>query len=178
MVFKMISRHWQTRVNGNSAANASLIQHVRRCGNEVTLLGSESFSMILSASMFYPHLVWGPLPHFSLLFIFLQFPAQILPRLGLGYTKDGVCPLLPVTAGSGGRWYRASTKEEWEMKVVFPEAPKSKKLGWAADENASCGHCTLFITPPTWRCVLWQHGVPWEGEVRGNPLVKISMALL
>lgn len=79
MVFKMIFRHWQTLVNGNSAANASLIQLVRRCSNQVTLVESKSFFMTLYTSIFDPHLVLSTLLHFSYISTFFRS----LLRLGL-----------------------------------------------------------------------------------------------
>lgn len=90
----MISRHWQTRVNGNWAANASLIQSVRRCGNQVTLLGSKVFSVILFISIFDPHPVFDTQLHFSLISTFFRSLPRPHPDLGCG-VKSTVSAISP-----------------------------------------------------------------------------------
>lgn len=133
MVFKMISRHWQTQVNGNSAANASLIQHVRRYGNQITLLESKSFSMILPASIFYPHPVWGPLLHLLLLFYFFVTPCPDPAQTWAGVDK-GWCLPIPSRlsrvsrevlqsfweAGSGNEGSLPCGPKEWAARLKSP----------------------------------------------------------
>lgn len=58
MLLNGILKDFQTladSVDGNAAANTSLIQRVRRYRNQVTLLDSKSFSMTLLTSIFDPH---------------------------------------------------------------------------------------------------------------------------
>lgn len=121
----MIFRHWQRQANGDSAANATRTQRARRCGIQVTLLGSKLVSVIpfISISHPRPHPVFGTLPHFSLIFTF----ARSLPRPGLWHEEGGACHFLPVRAG-GGRCGGAAGKAA-ETKAAVPEVPESKQRG-------------------------------------------------
>lgn len=128
MVFKMIFRHWQSRVNSNSAANVVLIQHVRRRGNQVILLGSTSFSVLLPAATFYPLLVWGPLPHFSHLFIFSVVPCPDSAQTQAGVYRARCLPFPPRESWS-----------IWEVVQSFWEGGTGDEgsLPWSPKEQAA-----------------------------------------
>lgn len=79
MVFKMISRHWQTCLNGSLAANASVIQW----RGKATSLASNS-PVVLLASSLTLSTFWHSLLHLLLIALFLQ----VLPKPWAEHGKD------------------------------------------------------------------------------------------
>ena len=177
MVFKMISRHRQTRANGSLAANARLsntaFEKVQQAGHTagIKILLWESFCFHFDA-----HPVFGTLLHFSIIVTFFRPLPRPLPRpcpALFWYERDGICYFLPVRAGALVRWGRAAGKGTLETKAAFPEGPESEQLGWGV--HAQAVWATHFVHYDSACSCSMRYRT---GEVKRNPDVKIPMAVL
>lgn len=152
MVFKMIPRHWQTRLKGNSAANASWISHVRRQGNKATSMGSNP------SAWFFLFLYLTPIQFLAICFIFHFFPPVFRSCLDLGcdmVTIVSVCHFTPVPA-PGQVWGAVRLLGRGNQRCMQPFLqPKGQVTRLRMKERKILAVHFLSLRSPTCLNVLW-----------------------
>lgn len=109
MVFKMISRHWQTCLNGSLAANASVIWWMRRGWSHIPGIQfpCDSFGFLFGSNSFL-----------ALCFIYYSLPSFFRSRLNPGWAREGQLslPVPPIPAAS--KEGAAAKRGQTEMRTA------------------------------------------------------------